>query len=48
MQMQIGTHIKVMAFDLRVVACMASKQHNSPRYSRQQQADRQAPAAHGR
>ncbi len=32
MQMQIATHIKVMAFDLRVIACMTSKHHDSPRY----------------
>ena len=41
MQTQITTHIKVMAFDLRVVAGMTSKQHDSLRHSRQQRADRQ-------
>jgi len=48
MQMQIAAHIQVMAFDLCVNACMTSKLHDSPRHSRQQQADSQAPAAHGR
>ena len=43
--MQIGAHIKGMAFDLRVIACMTGKHHDS---LRQQQANRQAPAAaHG-
>ncbi len=32
MQMQITTHIKVMVFDLCVIACMTSKHHDRPRH----------------